>query len=292
MSYKTAWIFCLLILIVPLEGRIVRTSNLEALWEMSDYLGPDDLVAFDVDETLIIERDLFLRPCGKKCVKRMLQMNADHYDEEMHDLLVSRMIQQRKVDLVDEKVTALIRKLQNRGVRVIALTAMRTGPMGEIPCMQEWRFNELQSLGIDFQEAYPEIETVEFSEFSGSRPPHYMKGILCSSRFPKGEVLVAFLEKIEQHPKSVIFIDNSRNNLESMEIELKKAGIDHLGLYYVAATKLKGRIHPKVAEIQIRILVQEHRWVSDGEAREILNASLEAQRIRQSSHLTPLPEQE
>ncbi len=153
----------------------------------------------------------------------------------------------------------------------MSLTALKTGSSFTIPSLPEWRFNKLKELGIDFSKAnFPDmIFNVLPQDDDGSYPLLY-HGILCTSTSSKGHVLVAFLDRAKWKPDLVIFFDDSMKRVEQVAEEMHKRGIPFQGYQYNGAEFMPGELDKKVAEFQLKYLVEHEEWLSEEEARALL----------------------
>jgi hypothetical protein len=165
------------------------------------------------------------------------------------------MVTQVESQLTDLFIPNLIQKLQDQKIPLLGFTAIDTSVIPGIGFIPIWRAKELKRLGINFHpitSSFPK-ENIEFTEFSSFRGtfPLYKDGILYSNvTASKGSVIKAFLNKIEKIPSRIIFIDDSLENLQSVELELQNLGIPYLGIHYrvqVDPTKL-----PKVTDNEWR----------------------------------------
>lgn len=276
-SYKKSLLLplllCFLCRSISLFAGIVECSRLEPFEKALEKTDSQTLVLFDVDGTLIFPKDRILQPHNQALVGKFLHaifsdpssMPSGGYPE---DYLLSRMLAQIKFELVDLRFPAIIHQLQQRRVKAIALTALQTGTFGVIPNMEDWRVAQLKGFGIDFSQAFPKYPEIIFSKKSG---PVFKKGVLCSDKSSKGEVLVAFLKKIRWFPKKVIFIDDRRDYLQSVEAALKKHSIKFKGFLYTGASVSALQVDAELGEFQFRHLAKYGEWLSEEEALKHLN---------------------
>jgi predicted phosphatase len=152
--------------------------------------------------------------------------------------------------LVEKDTPRILKKLQNEGIITMALTANVTGSFSRVKNMAKKRVRVLNKLRIKFSKAAPYKGSIVFNYMRPYRGnyPEYLSGILFMNGFPdvseeakltKGEFFVKFCEKIKKFPKRVVFIDDHKGNLESVEDALQKLdqSIEYLGLHYVGAQK-------------------------------------------------------
>ena len=243
--------------------------------EIKKYLENADvetLVVFDIDNTLYSPKDLLLRPCGIDFFKQLIFQYAAQISSEQLRYLSSIMITQRSVDLIDPNIPGIIKELQSNDIKTMALTAMQTGPYGQIESMEDWRYEELRKLDIDFRTAFPEYPHIIFEDMNKTYgQPVFKQGILASSRHTKGDVLVAFLKHIRWHPKKVIFIDDHIEFIDSVSEEMKSRGIQFSGFHFVTEQFSTEKVNEEVARLQFKYLIEHATWLSDSQALEVLN---------------------
>lgn len=256
-------------LVVPVQDLISFEQELSRLDENA-------LVLLDVDYTLIVPKDKILRNSNKQLLQQLSReilnnpkiMPEDKYAE---DYLSSTVLFTAKHTLIDPQSVSLVKSIQKKGIKIIALTAASTGVYGVIPSMEDWRIDDLRGLGFDFTLAFPKFKIVTFPEYNDvDSPPLFKEGVLFSGGYPKGHVLKTFLNKIQWKPKKVIFIDDNMSFIRSVEMAMTAAGIEFLGFHYKAAANLPCKVNIEVAELQIRTLAQHGLWLSDDQAEALL----------------------
>lgn len=254
----------------PISALVIEAPNLAVIENEIEQLDCDALVVFDVDYTLIVPQDLILGPCGENYLQEL--MSRDRLFQLHGEEVESKVLLQCQVSLVDEKVLHLLEKLKLKGIRTIALTAINTGKFGLISSMEAWRVAQLDSLGIHFGWAFPSLDSFIFDQFKGKRSlPVYKQGVLASARYPKGEVLLEFLKHVQWKPSKVIFIDDRLDFIASVESELEREQVPHVSFYYTAAFDQACRLDEQLADFQLEYLIEKGEWLSDQEAKEVLN---------------------
>jgi hypothetical protein len=191
-------------------------------------------------------------------------------DPKESPYLNSIMLNEAQRELVEPFIPHLIEKLQNRGVKTIALMHSRMGKFGIIEDMAEWRIRVLKQFGIDFSLSSPEKEVIYFDEGKRERYSLFKDGVLFlgNNETYEGTLLVQFLEKIKWKPKKIVFIDSAVSNLASVEFSLYEAGIPFQGYRHKRIHKLPCEIDKQIVEIQLESLRKDHRWLSDSAAKE------------------------
>lgn len=261
----------LILLASPVFGEIITTDRLDPLENILVTLTEDDLVLFDFHDTLLGERDAIFSVYGKKRLAHWIKEAAPHLSNEKVRDLLSVALLQRKLHVIEPKSIKIIDFLKQQNIKTMALTAVRTGSLGRIHQTEVWRKNELRDHGFDFREAFPDKQYLKFAEFwMKQHPPVFIEGVLCSGIVPKGEALTMFFKKIDYWPKRVIFIDNDLEHHQSMQEWMKKQHIDYLGYYYLAAYTQSKEYDEERAKFQIRYLIDYEKWLSDEEARQLI----------------------
>lgn len=260
---------CLWLLFVLLATQafaiVIETKDLELFKAEIERLDDQALVVFDVDYTLLAPKDAVLGPLGETHLtefkKNVIASSGDW------EILASKVLLNSQDSLIDHEVLDLIEKLKEKKIRTIALTAMPTGDLGLIPSMEDWRIEQLNKLGIRFDWSFPTLPPMLFEQFQGGKysPPSFKNGVICSSRQPKGKVLLEFLKYAQFTPSKVVFLDDRMDYIESMELELGKQGIPLISFHYLAISSLFDELDEEIAAYQLSHLLQHGEWLSDEE---------------------------
>ena len=271
-NFVSAFIWACLFASTQLFGAVIHAPNLDVIEKCISDLDEDALVVFDIDYTIIVYNDRILAPCGEAYFQdfrnKLLAL------QEQGEILGSKIHLESKVSLVDEKILNLLEMIKWRKIKTIALTAIPTGKFGVITNAEEWRVNQLDSLGINFNWSFPSIDSIILTEFEGKKSqPIFKQGVLASARYPKGEVLCAFLKKMRWKPSKVIFIDDRMEYIDSVECELDKENIEHISFHYTAATDQSCHLDQRLADFQFDYLMHHGDWLSDQEAKNKMNMS-------------------
>lgn len=199
--------------------------SIKSLSEIEAHLGDpkDSLIIFDVDYVLTHPKELaFQFPNFAKNMHFVKELFTSLSALE-RDLFANLMVfDQAGCQLVEKTTPLFIQQLQKKGYKVIALTATLTSPLKGLN-IKENRFKTLSSFGIDFSKSFPEHEEITFRSLLANRNtyPLFYKGILFSNgenqANQKGAVLKEFLEKISFDPKHIVFVDDRKPNLDSIQ---------------------------------------------------------------------------
>ncbi len=246
-----------------LAGEIITTNNFGLIENEAHKLDIDSLLLFDVDATLIAPNDALLKPKGKDLFEQLIISYTER------DLF--REIRMKAPhSLVDGRSIGLVQHLQQNKIPVIAFTAAPSKVRGvEEPGV--WRVDELRRYGFDFSPAFPNSNFVELPKKATQQHfPLFKSGVLYSSFHPKGDILIAFLHKIDLKPRKVIFVDDELKHVQSVVASLDQQGIPCIGIHYTAANEVCCDLNEEQARFQINYFIQHGVWLGDKESKQFL----------------------
>lgn len=210
------------------------------------------LFLFDVDDTLTDSPHMI----GSRAWRRYLQRMTTPYWYENLTLFVITNIPAAPVETATPDI---IKELQDKGHVVCGFTARARGSWFDIPGQQIDRLtlSQLATAGIfldadSFQKTYPSLVGI----------PEYYEGIFFADSETKGEYLTKLLEVLSstsQLPRKIVFIDDKRQQVESVAVTLKEWDIDHECYWYCATDEKANRFNPAISNIQLY-----HLWYSQG----------------------------
>lgn len=230
----------------------------------------DTLVVFDVDYVLLVPKDLIARPASRELRHALFPKIEKEVGKDKFLYLSSILRLQGGSELVDARLPDLVKELQARSVKVIALTAQGYGPFGIIKDEGALRVEELKKLGLDFRNAFPSLESFTLKITSPKdQPPLYREGIIFTDRSSKGEALIAFLQSVKWNPKKIIVIDDGRQHLEHIQEALKANHLNGLLFLYIDGKLAGEQPDPDLAQTQFDYLIKNEKWISDEEARKL-----------------------
>jgi hypothetical protein len=271
----TAAILTLLVLIGTPFAEIRQTSCLFQIETAFEHADENTLVIFDIDEVIFIPCDQILHTFFEEEARQLFEdIIRSKHDPAISDQLWSEMLISRKNKLVDPGLPRLLALLQNRKIPYIALTNAYNGSYGLIDKREDLRLKNLKDLGISFMPP-KETHEITFKDLQSKIKkaiPGYKEGVLFTCGTDKGTVLKYYFNHIQYKPKKIIFIDDKRKNLNSVESFCNNTGIEFLGFEYTAVTHgPKQTLNEHRARLQFSVLEKEHKWLSDSEADERLN---------------------
>lgn len=202
--------------------------------ELSEKLTSDDLILFDIDYTLTM-------PCHPALSKSSVKKNKDLYRQKLAELtdeqrqLIPLVFISHFPDmsiLTEPCIPDLIASIRKQGATVLGFTASDTSVIPEIGDLPSWRFKELERLEIHFSKTFKRTEFFEFTPHRGTFPLHENGIIYSNVTNTKGSVLKAFIEKMQQKPRRIVFVDDLIENLISADHAMQELDIPFLGLHY------------------------------------------------------------
>ena len=263
--------------LTSLSGVIIEVPNLDLFEKAIQSSDQNSLVLFDVDGTLIESKDLIFR---SSAIERSLQCyneifeNPDVAPPGKHEkeYFLGQILSQIGYEVVNPKIVTLIESLQRQNIKTIAFTRLDTGPCGPIQALEDWRIEHLRKLGMDFKPAFPDLQEIRWDHLTlKGKVPLYKEGVLYANKQGKGAILLAFLEAAKWMPSQVFFIDDRLEYLESVEEALKGTGVDFVGFHYTEATDRPCIIDEQLVKFQMIHLAKTGRWLSDDEARKVID---------------------
>jgi len=251
------------------EGKIITAHTVNEIREALKNLPQKTIIFMDVDDTLITPQSTLFRASSSfRFLIDDLKKNKKKYKN--FETILSHWRLQRKVMLVSDEWPDFIRSLKKRYL-VYALTKMESGPLGDIPSMERWRYDELNAKGISFTPNYNGTsENVLVSHPSKSSPATFYKGIFITGSFNKGEVLKAYFKN--QQPSQIVLIDDRSEYLSDAIDECNWGHIPFLGILYRGIDLIPGTSDPKVAAFQKEYLFEHAKWLEDEEAEKLMSS--------------------
>ena len=254
-------------------GNITYSANYEKVREILQNVKSDDLVLFDVDETLIVPKDSCLRPSASKIFDSIFYETFKNADDEKEALLYSKWITQVEMELTDSRFPSLIDEL-NKKTTVIGFTRMIPGPgkCGDIPRMEDYRFQTLKKLGICMtNEVRKRGNFVLDIPLKYGREQLFKDGILYAID-PKKDILKQFLKQLEWKPTKVWFVDDLAKNLNGVADVCSKLGIEYEGIEYILDQRDDGKLNnekfdEKTGRFQYNYFVNHEIWLNDKEVK-------------------------
>ena len=257
------------------NAKVIKTIDTSVIRQEVLKLTKDDLVTFDVKGVIFSPKDQILArefiPKYKQFLKQIELTKGIEEAKRLEKIVLLNY----EPKLVDENIPEIIKAIQRKGIKVIALTGGHTGAISSVESREDLRVKTLKNFGIDFTSSFLVTE-VSFDALikKGFKAPLplFKNGVLFASRYPKGVVLKSFLEKVKFKPKRIIHIDNSIKKIDDVERFADEAGIDYLGIHYTKIHEnYSQELNQAVAGKKFEILVEKDLWISDKVAQCMIN---------------------
>lgn len=244
--------------------------NLMPVINLLDVATKDILVVFDIDDVLITpsKEDDVKHPYRNE----LLQAIIDRVDPKKIPLLKSSIFLNSKHILVESKIAEIFESLKSNKIPAIALTAMGTGKFGIINKMHEFRVKQLDGFNLSFKHLTPlngEHMILKLAKINRSLEtpckgsPMLKSGIIFTSGVDKGMVLEYVFKKYNYYPKTIIFLDDLIENVQSLQQTCLKLNINFHGFHYRAASLIPSAvIDGSLEKLRFTILEKELTWLS------------------------------
>jgi hypothetical protein len=260
---------------IELTATVTRVKSWDELQPVFDNLSPQTLVVLDVDWTLITPSDRILQPYTIPSIEQLMKQAVEKTQRVWNKQINSKLYQQRKAQLLDKNILNCLKKIRGSQSKAVALTALQTGAYGSIASLEDWRCQELQSLGVDFRSLCPLKNHHKFHSLAHyDQIPVLQQGILFSAYTPKGEVLASFLDYVESkkgwRPHKVIFIDDNASFIASVATSMRQRGIPFQGYHILHSPQILSKQEISIALKQLTYFLQKGKWLSDSKVEQYL----------------------
>ena len=250
-------------LISKSHAEIIEVQNAKEILKYTTDLTQNDLISFDVKNVLFEPKDLMLRPNNRKELKDYFLQLEQELGKEEASRLDSILTASYEPILVDDDMPFVVRELQKRGVRVIALTSGRIGKHFGIESREDLRITRLKRLGFDFSTTFPNFPEIRFYDQDKETHFTFKSGILFTARVSKGKVIPVFLNSTKFKPLKIVHVDNVMKKLIAVRDFCAKNNIEFLGLHFTKSYLKDTKIDKALSDKKFEILKKEKRWSSD-----------------------------
>lgn len=224
--------------ISDLTPGLYQCDDIEQILSFSfSSFGEEDLIIFDMDQTLVVQLRPFYHAHQEKNspLYERLMLSPPHIIEKFRAYTFSFS----PFALMDERIPSLIKRLQEKKVKCIVNTAMLpTLPFAECVDVPSLRVRSLQNLGIDFSEAFPHLSFWDFNTLEVDQikyRPLFKNGVILSSDVPKHVTTLELLKNLSFAPKRVVFVDDTLEQAQEMYKKLTAKGIETYCFVYSKA---------------------------------------------------------
>ncbi len=278
---------------VPLRAMelVGRSWEVESLHDALDIFAQttsESLVVLDLDGTIAQPRDPIFRLVFTQGAastteknKAIFELYADFRQKKSEEFFVRALLTALKHQLVEMVMSDIIHDLQQRKVPVLVLSAFEA-KQSDIPegSTHESRYQLLKGLGIDLSTSFDFQERVlceDVSDWYGTSIRYY-KGIISTANRPKGVVLWDFMRLLREKkglPHNIVFVDDVRENIVSVQKEMNWRGVANTVLWY---TRALSQVDAKVLDVdvvkkQFDFILAHDSYISYEDASRLGNSS-------------------
>jgi hypothetical protein len=223
------------------HAEITQVNNMKEVFSYFNNADSKTLAIFDVDMVLIQPSDPAFQMANIRRFGNTAKRILKEIPAEKQMMFLCLMTTSCDSQLIDNNTPQILQQIMQKGVQAMALTANLTGSLGTIKNMEQWRVQTLQGFGIDFSKSAPYKTPLVFDDLATYRGNYstYLDGILFvnGTAVSKGDALLSFLNKTQEYPEKIVFIDDREDNLKSLESAIKTLPqpIEYIGLHYLEA---------------------------------------------------------
>ncbi len=221
---------------IPIRGGIYKSDDIGLILSLPiNRFSSQDHVIFDVDEVLITGYTPFYLEISKK-YKNFYQ-EIFFRNKLVGDKLVLFMLSHVPWVFMDERLPALIEKLQLKEVKCIANTALDPLINEQLGLdLPNLRVKTLRNFNINFSKTFPELDTWNFDTLNSKHikkdAPLFKEGIIFSAQTPKHITTNKLFKKLGIIPRTILYIDDSAENVKKMFKFFSSKGIDCYSIFY------------------------------------------------------------
>ncbi|MDR1254875.1 MAG: DUF2608 domain-containing protein [Puniceicoccales bacterium] len=256
---------------LPSQSKITVVDRIKGIEAELKKADKNTFVVFDCDDVLTtISSHVWMR--SNKAI--FLELYKKEFPNFSHEQLLrhlSLIVASHDNILVSKKMPKLVDNLQQRGIKTAVLTAFSTKASKNFPNPMKWRIDTLKSLGYHFERSFPSLAHCYLRTSNNQLNSEYNQGIICCSGASKDDSLKAFLAYADYRPSKIIFIDDSIENVRSIEAFCRESNIDFVGIEYTESEKTKNSAAPfptKRVEFQLKKLRESGKWISYEDAEK------------------------
>lgn len=251
-----------------LEGKIFESNQIQTVHSLIEQ---DTLVLFNTSDTLYEHTSSLAEAQWREYFsEKVLKVipnkeTAEKIINHVRGILVTKLPQKN----VEEITPQLVAQLQMDRVPVIGVTQKRiTTPYAEN--FAEITSGYLTELGIDLKKT---LTYTSFKDNESTLNFSFIYGIIFTNNKPVGPAIRSFLKTNDYHPKKIVMVDNSYDELNKAKIAVEQEGIEFAGLRYGATDLRKSDVDLTVGTIEFLALINDNIVMLDQAAREIKQTS-------------------
>lgn len=225
---------------------IIESNQIE---DVLKYIDDETLIIFDIDNTIArLDRVIGSDVWFYHRLNSLIQNGKTEYEamEELLPLLI-KIYEHSWLIPVEECVIPLIKSLQEKNIKVIALTSRNMNILDRT-------FEQLHRMGLDFKASSLSQEEFDFTfnKHDQYRKVAYKDGVIFCGKNNKGDILMHIFIHLNYYPDKVIFVDDKRKYLQSVQQAMNRMGIAFLGIRYGACDDHITNYDPVQAEEELK----------------------------------------
>lgn len=219
---------------------VIETKHME---QILPYIDNETLVAFDIDNTLIIPKQMLGSDKWFSNTLNKYLSEGCLISEALAKILPVYMEIQNRTDVavIEESVPYLIHNLQKQGVKIIGVTSRSSE-------LAYKTYEQLASVDIHLDKNSIESDLKLSTHF----PLNYIKGILFTSQKHKGECLFKLANELNHPIKKIVFVDDKLIYLEQLEEICAYNRIPYVGFRYGGADEFVNSFNDEIALVQLK----------------------------------------
>ncbi len=205
----------------------------DAITAINQYGAQNIWVVYDIDDCITFPNHAACLPCSYANEHKSLFQDLITGLSVIETSIVWNLKYRLSPSLLTESLLPkYLNTFKSLNINTLGITATMAGAvLNEEDCQHEHRFDILRSLGIEFNAPQEHIVLDEFPLFHRSYPIyHYGVGFNQASgdygSTTKGEFFLALMNRLQQQPKAVFFVDDSSTNLKRFGQIMKEHSID------------------------------------------------------------------
>ena len=248
---------------------MVCAGTAQEVFNHVQKLPHDTVILLDVDDTLITPVSRTFRSTSKGDVKNLIdEIKANKKEYPDFDAIISSWRLQRQVRLTDPAWPQVLETLKKTYL-VYGLTQMNTGKFGEIPSVEQWRYEELKALGLTFSDVPEALKTPKTVESQKELPVFY-QGIMMTGSASKAETLQSFSQDLRG--STIVMVDDRQKHLDDIATFCKKEQKNFLGILYQEIFTDNRPQDPDVYALQKKMLCERYMWLEDDAALQLISS--------------------
>ncbi|HSX03240.1 MAG TPA: DUF2608 domain-containing protein [Rhabdochlamydiaceae bacterium] len=258
-NIKAIFLTIILGLTIQAFTEIRTADSLDPIEKELNICGSETLALLDIGDTLLQHKDAVMDKKNDEWKRAWFKEHYPPLSRADYVALVG-IVENASENwkLVDPLWPSLIKKAQSKEIKVVAFTKTVVDPS-----LEGVRSRNLKDHGILLKN--------ELKGFDSGNLYHYDNDGVIETEAPlKGPVLKELIGHFSSHPKKIIFVDDRLEQIQSVDEFCKEAGISCIAFHFTAGKKSVLSFNETVAAYQLKLLVEERRWISESDAQKLL----------------------